>query len=148
MALDGRILVSFVKRQFEKAGLLNLNPRTILSGTLWILVSLVVPETYSPVLLERRAEKLSKLTGKSFISKLDKDKKKSLGLALKTALTRPWVLLFREPIVLLLSIYMAILYGTVPITSPIPSVQTLTTPSAIHVLRRLPHRLPRPPRLE
>jgi hypothetical protein len=29
-----------------------------------------------------------------------------------TAITRPWILLLREPIVLLLSIYMAIIYGT------------------------------------
>ena len=94
--------------------------RTLLSGTLWILVSLVVPETYSPVLLEGRAQKLSKLTGKTFISKLNKNKDKSLRLALKTALTRPWVLLFRE-IVLLLSIYMAILYGTVSLTTPLHS---------------------------
>ncbi len=108
----------------------------------------MVPETYSPVLLERRAQNLSKLTGKTFISKLNKGKGKSLRLALKTALTRPWVLLFREPIVLLLSIYMAILYGTVPLTTPFLSSQTLTAPSVIHVLRRLPHRLPRPPRLE
>lgn len=32
--------------------------------------------------------------------------------AFKTALSRPWILLLREPIVLMLSIYMAIIYGT------------------------------------
>lgn len=36
----------------------------------------------------------------------------TLGKTFKTALSRPWILLFREPIVLLLSIYMAIIYGT------------------------------------
>lgn len=35
-----------------------------------------------------------------------------MGQTFKTALSRPWILLFREPIVFLLSIYMAIIYGT------------------------------------
>jgi hypothetical protein len=38
--------------------------------------------------------------------------KKSITQEFKTALSRPWILLFREPIVLLLSVYMAIIYGT------------------------------------
>ncbi|KAL8654962.1 MAG: hypothetical protein Q9226_003229 [Calogaya cf. arnoldii] len=85
---------------------------TLLSGILWVMVSLTVPETYTPMLLERRAQRLTRLTGKYHVSKLNRSKEKSLWLILKVALTRPWVLLFREPIVLLLSIYMAILYGT------------------------------------
>ncbi|KAH8880833.1 MFS general substrate transporter [Thozetella sp. PMI_491] len=83
------------------------------SGTLWIAGSLLVPETYPPVLLRKRAAKLSKMTGKHYVSKLDHDRGKvSLGDSLKIALSRPWVLLLKEPIVLLLSIYMAIIYGT------------------------------------
>jgi hypothetical protein len=35
-----------------------------------------------------------------------------MSKTLKTALSRPWILLFREPIVLLFSIYMSIIYGT------------------------------------
>ncbi|KAG5927751.1 hypothetical protein E4U42_001838 [Claviceps africana] len=85
----------------------------IFSGALWILGSLIVPETYSPVLLRRRALKLSEITGKRYVSKLDHDRGRvTLAESFKTALSRPWVLLFREPIVLLLSIYMAIVYGT------------------------------------
>lgn len=30
----------------------------------------------------------------------------------KVALTRPWILLFKEPIVMVISIYMSIVYGT------------------------------------
>lgn len=75
---------------------------------------LLVPETYAPVLLRRRAERLCKLhPGKVYRSRLDIDRGKvTLKEALSTALTRPWILLFREPIVLILSIYMAIVYGT------------------------------------
>ncbi|KAH8426311.1 MFS transporter [Aspergillus melleus] len=83
------------------------------SGFVWILGSLLVPETYAPVLLRRRAERLSQLTGKVYKSKLDIDQgRTTLQAAFKTALSRPWVLLFKEPIVLLLSLYMAIVYGT------------------------------------
>ncbi|KAG5976811.1 hypothetical protein E4U55_007204 [Claviceps digitariae] len=83
------------------------------SGTLWIIGTFLVPETYAPVILRQRALKLSKITGKSYVSKIDHDRGRvTLTESFKTALSRPWVLLFREPIVLLLSIYMAIVYGT------------------------------------
>ncbi|KAL6229418.1 hypothetical protein BDW75DRAFT_235223 [Aspergillus navahoensis] len=85
----------------------------IFSGTLWIAGSLLLPETYAPVLLRRRAEKLSRITGKVYRSKSDIDQGKiSLKASFNVALSRPWILLFREPIVFLLSVYMAIVYGT------------------------------------
>ncbi|OTA54163.1 MFS general substrate transporter [Hypoxylon sp. EC38] len=83
------------------------------SGTLWLLGTFLVPETYAPVLLRRRAAKLSKMTGKHYISIVDRDQGRiALGESFKIALSRPWILLFREPIVFLLSVYMAIIYGT------------------------------------
>lgn len=83
------------------------------SGVLWIVCSVFVPETYGPVLLQKRAVSLSKRTGKVYVSIHDAEKGKiSINKAFKTSLLRPWILLFREPIVLLLSIYMAIIYGT------------------------------------
>lgn len=85
----------------------------VFSGTVWIIGSLTIPETYAPVLLRRRAERLSKLSGKIYRSKLEIDQGKvSLKDSFKVSLSRPWVLLFQEPIVFLLSLYMAIVYGT------------------------------------
>ena len=85
----------------------------IFTGALWIIGSLLIPETYSPVILRRRAAKLSKLTGAVYVSRMEAEHgKKTLKQELKTALSRPWILLLREPIVLLLSVYMAIVYGT------------------------------------
>ncbi|EFQ34146.1 major facilitator superfamily transporter [Colletotrichum graminicola] len=84
-----------------------------ISGTFWLLGTALVPETYSPYLLRRRAAELSKRTGKCYVSKMEHHKgKTSLAQSFKTALSRPWKLLFREPIVLLLSLYTAIIYGT------------------------------------
>ncbi|RDW71652.1 hypothetical protein BP5796_07686 [Coleophoma crateriformis] len=85
----------------------------IFTGVVWIVASLIVPETYAPVLLRQRARNLSKVTGKVYRSRIDVDQGKvTAGEAFKTGLARPWLLLFREPIVFVLSIYMAIIYGT------------------------------------
>ena len=84
----------------------------IFTGVLWIVGALYIPETYPPVLLQKRAAALSKHTGKKYISILEKRRgKRTPAQAFKTALARPWALLFTEPIVLLISIYMAIHYS-------------------------------------
>lgn len=85
----------------------------IFTGVIWIIAALLVPETYPPVLQRARAKKLSKITGKVYKSQGDVDQgETTFAHVFKTSLSRPWVLLFQEPIVLLLSIYMAIIYGT------------------------------------
>ena len=85
----------------------------IFTGVIWIFQTLTVPETYGPVLLRHRADKLTKKTGKHYISVLDKQRgRPKLLHSLKIALSRPWALLFQEPIVLMITIYMAIIYGT------------------------------------
>ncbi|KAL6229186.1 hypothetical protein BDW75DRAFT_250016 [Aspergillus navahoensis] len=80
----------------------------------WLLMLLLVPETYAPVILRRRASRLSLLTGKHYKSKLDIEigRPASIVRGLKTVFIRPWVLLLREPIILLLTIYAALIYGT------------------------------------
>lgn len=85
----------------------------IFTGVVWIIGTLYVPETYSPVILRKRAVKLSQMTGKSYVSILERQQGKTTpGAAFKKSLSRPWALLFTEPIVALISIYMAIIYGT------------------------------------
>ncbi|KAK4635324.1 Major facilitator superfamily multidrug transporter [Fulvia fulva] len=85
----------------------------IFTGVLWIVGTLFIPETYPPVILRARAKKLSAMTGKVYKTKGDIDQgETTIGEVFKTSLSRPWVLLFQEPIVFLLSIYMAIIYGT------------------------------------
>ncbi len=85
----------------------------IFTGTLLLFGALTIPETYAPVILQHRAAALSKRTGKHYISMLEKRQGRvTPKAAFEKALTRPWVLLFTEPIVLIISIYMAIIYGT------------------------------------
>ncbi|KEF53571.1 uncharacterized protein A1O9_10546 [Exophiala aquamarina CBS 119918] len=83
----------------------------IFAGVLCILGAVFVPETYAPILLRKRAQLLSKVTGKTYITALDEDHPYTFKDMLKRSLIRPWALLFREPIVLLLSTYMAVVYA-------------------------------------
>lgn len=86
----------------------------IFIGVIGIIGVVFVPETYGPVLLIRKANRLSKIDGKSYISVLEKTQgKKKPSEAFQRALVRPWAFLFLEPIVLVASLYMAIIYGTV-----------------------------------
>lgn len=85
----------------------------ILAGFSWMLGVALVPETYAPVILRKRSRVLSTETGKVFKTELEvQDANSSASKILRTALIRPFALLFAEPIVLILSIYTAILYGT------------------------------------
>lgn len=85
----------------------------VFTGLVWMAETLCIPETYAPVLLRKRAERLSSITGKVYRSKVEIERGRvSVRDAFLTALSRPWILLFSEPIVFLLSLYMAIVYGT------------------------------------
>ncbi|BCS30171.1 MFS transporter [Aspergillus puulaauensis] len=83
------------------------------SGLVWLTVTFSVPETYAPVLLRKRAAKLSQITGHHYRSNLDiRQKGVTLRKRLQTVFSRPWILLFTEPIVFLLTFYAALIYGT------------------------------------
>lgn len=84
----------------------------IFTLVLTIVGALFIPETYASVLLRQRAQRLSLATGRSYRSKFEKNKRVEIGQLFKTALGRPWVLLFKEPVVFLLSLYLAIVYAT------------------------------------
>lgn len=70
---------------------------------------LQVPETYVPTLLRRRAARLLRATGRYYSAQVDGNEKMDFAW-LGTQLTRPWLLLFQEPIVFVISVYMAIVY--------------------------------------
>ncbi|KAF3019956.1 hypothetical protein E8E15_005523 [Penicillium rubens] len=86
---------------------------TIFNGVVFLVGIAFIPETYTPVLLQKRAAKLSKMTGAVYKSRLDiGNAHRAAGEIFTKTMVRPWILLLMEPIVLLLSIYMAIIYGT------------------------------------
>ncbi|KAK3384507.1 putative multidrug protein [Lasiosphaeria ovina] len=83
----------------------------IWSFTLLVCIALFVPETYHPVLLQRKAEKLRKETGdnrwRAPIEKTTRSMTKTLGYAL----LRPFQILIMEPMCLILDVYSAVLLG-------------------------------------
>lgn len=85
----------------------------ILAGIVSIATAAITRETYAPFILRTRAKALSKKAGIIYVSRPDVGRSpKTLTQELAIALSRPWMLLFREPIVLLTSLYMSIVYGT------------------------------------
>lgn len=56
--------------------------------------SIVIPETYAPTLLRRRAALLQKVTGKVYRAPSDAKGLLSIKALMKTSLSRPWKLLY------------------------------------------------------
>ncbi|OJJ42364.1 hypothetical protein ASPZODRAFT_155293 [Penicilliopsis zonata CBS 506.65] len=82
----------------------------ILGGAVGIAALVVMRETHPKVLLERKAARLRVETGKSTLQSKMADHR-PLQQALLLALVRPTTLLFRSPILLIISIYMALIFG-------------------------------------
>ena len=83
----------------------------ILSFIALLLLAFTVPETYTPVLLSRRAKKLRKSTGDAKYTTEKELDARPLRQQLRIFLLRPLQLLFNEPIVMALAVYMSVLYG-------------------------------------
>lgn len=73
----------------------------IFSAVLTAIESVLLPETYAPVLLRKRAALLSKATGKVYRSPQDKAKPLQVKQLFLHQLKVPYILLFTEPIVLI-----------------------------------------------
>ncbi|EPS98981.1 hypothetical protein FOMPIDRAFT_1125239 [Fomitopsis schrenkii] len=70
-----------------------------------------IPETFAPVLLKRRAARLRKETGNPNITtEQELFKRKPSDIVVET-LIRPFQMLVTEPILLLMSLYIALIYG-------------------------------------
>lgn len=85
----------------------------VFTGTLSIIYIFTVPETFAPRILHNRAVALTKMHGAVYRTQMEmKQGRKKLIPTLKGSLSRPWVLLLEEPIVLIFSIYQAVVYAT------------------------------------
>jgi MFS family permease len=82
----------------------------IVSGTFTILALIFMRETYPPVLLQRRVNKLKKETGNENLkSKLDSGY--SGSELLRRSIIRPTKMLLTNPIVFFVALYVAVAYG-------------------------------------
>lgn len=82
----------------------------ILAALLLVLVVLFLPETYSPTLLQWKAQQLRRLTGDSRFRAPLEFKKVALRRRLRNALTRPIIFTYTEPIIVVFALYMSIVF--------------------------------------
>ncbi|KAJ5289127.1 hypothetical protein N7478_002157 [Penicillium angulare] len=80
------------------------------SGAVFFLIVLFQPETYAPLLLQWKGKQLRKITGdKRFRSEMDLQKI-ALFTRIGGAMKRQFLITIHEPIILLISLYMTVLY--------------------------------------
>jgi MFS family permease len=87
----------------------------LMSATALAVAALVLPETYAPVLLDLRARRLSKVTGRRYVSAMAVAGGSGKGTqrpSFATTLSRPFFLAANEPIISLLALYQAVVFGT------------------------------------
>ena len=82
----------------------------ILSAACYAAMLVFLPETYAPKLLQDKIIKMGTISGRASVSRTT-PVKEPMKEQLYTTLTRPWMMLFTEPILFLLSLYMAFVYG-------------------------------------
>lgn len=81
-----------------------------ISGGILVSILLIQPETYPPTLLRWRAAHLRKITGDDRFRASVEVRDETFFDRLKHALIRPFILLVREPIVLLVGLYLTVVY--------------------------------------
>ncbi|KAK7052542.1 MFS polyamine transporter [Favolaschia claudopus] len=82
----------------------------IFTGFCFVL-TLFIPETLAPVLLRRKAEALRKSTEDETYRALIELDHTPFAEVLKSALLRPMIILFTEPVVLFMSFYLSFIYS-------------------------------------
>ncbi|RAH51503.1 MFS transporter [Aspergillus brunneoviolaceus CBS 621.78] len=80
------------------------------AGAVGILVGLV-PETYAPVILKRRAARLRSETGNPHIITEQEQHKPSLKEIVRTSLIRPITMILTEPVLDLMCMYIVLIYS-------------------------------------
>ncbi|KAE8450754.1 hypothetical protein EG329_005667 [Mollisiaceae sp. DMI_Dod_QoI] len=83
---------------------------TIAMGVVAIVFLILMRETYGVVILKRKAAKLRKSTGNPLLSSIN-DTGRDPRVLLRIAIVRPVKMLAFQPIVLLMSIYTAVVFG-------------------------------------
>ncbi|KAJ4478953.1 MFS polyamine transporter [Lentinula aciculospora] len=104
----------------------------------------LLQETFAPVLLERKARRLAKsaksdgekgTTRPLTYSTIYEDESRNWVYIVRIALTRPFVMFFREPILQLLGVYMAFIYGIFYVfITTIPDIFTVNYGESIGIM--------------
>ncbi|KAG1767264.1 major facilitator superfamily domain-containing protein [Suillus occidentalis] len=85
----------------------------ISAGVCWLQIVFTIPETYSPVLLAKKAKEIRKRTGDEKYHAAIESQKMTLSQRLETILARPFKIIFREPMLIAITLYMSFVYGCI-----------------------------------
>ena len=77
----------------------------------WTSAALFLPETYHPRILQRHAKRLRLQTGDWTLHAQADERQISLQIIVERYLTRPFRMLYQEPILLLIALYVGLAYG-------------------------------------
>ncbi|KAL7422377.1 hypothetical protein Q5752_003023 [Cryptotrichosporon argae] len=86
---------------------------TMFAGACLALIVFTLPETYAPVLLAQKARRMRKETGDERWYAPIERVKHSFKSRLRDILLKPFIILFLEPMLLAVTIYMSFVYGVV-----------------------------------
>lgn len=77
----------------------------------WLVTFFTIKETYAPILLARKAKRMRKETGDDrYVAPIEMNKLEPLEF-FKTTLLKPFIMLFQEPMLLAITIYISFVYG-------------------------------------
>ncbi|TFK56979.1 MFS general substrate transporter [Heliocybe sulcata] len=86
---------------------------TIYAGLCWVQILLTLPETYEPILLVKKAVQRRKETGdERYYAQFEREKL-SFSKRVEHILARPFRVLFREPMLMAITLYMSFVYGCI-----------------------------------
>ncbi|KZT30674.1 MFS general substrate transporter [Neolentinus lepideus HHB14362 ss-1] len=86
---------------------------TIYAGACWVQILLTIPETYEPMLLVKKARQRRKETGdERYYAQFEKQKT-TIAKKIERILARPFRVLFREPMLIAITLYMSFIYGCI-----------------------------------
>ncbi|KAG1825807.1 major facilitator superfamily domain-containing protein [Suillus subaureus] len=83
------------------------------AGVCWLQIVFTIPETYSPVLLAKKAKEMRKRTGDERYHAAIESQNMTLSQRVETILARPFKVLFREPMLIAITLYMSFVYGCI-----------------------------------
>ncbi|KAF9806308.1 hypothetical protein IEO21_08731 [Rhodonia placenta] len=86
---------------------------TFFAGACLILIVLTLPETFLPIIMVRRAQKMRKETGDDRYFAPYERQKLGFSQHVKRVLARPFLILFKEPMLLAITVYMSFVYGCI-----------------------------------
>ncbi|KAK0464945.1 MFS general substrate transporter [Desarmillaria tabescens] len=84
---------------------------TMFAGVCWLLILVMIPETYKPLLRVWKARRLRKETGDDrYYAPMERDTK-TIAQQVEHVLARPFKILVQEPMLIASTIYMSFVYG-------------------------------------